>query len=82
MSKLAFRARKISDQIAQAAGLDVRLLAMLFMMAMIWIILHFLTGGLFITPRNIFNLSLQISVVGIMTCGMVLVIWRATSTCP
>ena len=74
MSKLAFRARKISDQIAQAAGLDVRLLAMLFMMAMIWIILHFLTGGLFITPRNIFNLSLQISVVGIMTCGMVLVI--------
>ncbi len=57
-----------------AAGLDVRLLGMLAVMATVWIVLHILTGGLFLTPRNLFNLSLQVSVVGIMTCGMVLVI--------
>ena len=74
MNLLSVRARTISDKIAQAAGLDVRLLGMLFMMAVIWLTLHILTGGLFITPRNIFNLSLQVAVVGIMTCGMVLVI--------
>ena len=33
-----------------------------------------LTGGIFLTARNLFNLSLQVAVVGIMTCGMVLVI--------
>ena len=43
-------------------------------MVTIWVALHVLTGGLFLTPRNLFNLSLQVAVVGIMTCGMVLVI--------
>jgi len=74
MNRLGVRARTVSDKIAQAAGLDVRLLGMLFMMAVIWLALHALTGGLFITPRNLFNLSLQVAVVGIMTCGMVLMI--------
>ena len=74
MNFLAVRARTISDSIAQAAGLDVRLLGMLSVMAAVWLVLHALTGGLFLTPRNLFNLSLQVSVVGIMTCGMVLVI--------
>ena len=74
MNSLAVKFRSVSDRIARAAGLDVRLLGMLFMMAVIWLTLDVLTGGLFITPRNIFNLSLQVSVVGIMTCGMVLVI--------
>ena len=74
MNFLAVKFRSVSDRIARAAGLDVRLLGMLFMMAVIWLTLDVLTGRLFITPRNIFNLSLQVSVVGIMTCGMVLVI--------
>jgi len=74
MNFLAVKFRSVSDRIARAAGLDVRLLGMLFMMAVIWLTLDVLTGGLFITPRNIFNLSLQVSVVGIMTCGPVLVI--------
>jgi D-xylose transport system permease protein len=74
MNLLAVRARTISDRIAHAAGIDVRLLGMLFMMAVIWLALHALTGGLFLTARNLFNLSLQVAVVGIMTCGMVLVI--------
>ncbi|MCY4137594.1 MAG: sugar ABC transporter permease [Rhodobacteraceae bacterium] len=33
-----------------------------------------MTGGKFLTARNLFNLSLQVAVVGIMACGMVLVI--------
>ncbi len=56
------------------AGLDVRLLGALAVVAVIWLGLHALTGGLFLTARNLFNLSLQVTVVGVMTCGMVLVI--------
>jgi D-xylose transport system permease protein len=74
MQALAFRARVVSDRVALATGLDVRLLAMLLVMATIWLGLDALTGGTFLTPRNLFNLSLQVAVVGIMSCGMVLVI--------
>jgi D-xylose transport system permease protein len=74
MRPLAIRARIVSDKVAVAAGLDVRLLGMLLVMAVIWLALNALTGGNFLTPRNLFNLSLQVAVVGIMSCGMVLVI--------
>src|SRR5580700_11591908 len=74
MNTLAIRARLASDKVATAAGLDVRLLAMLLVMAAIWAALHVLTAGNFLSPRNLFNLSLQVAVVGIMSCGMVLVI--------
>ena len=42
--------------------------------SLIWLGFDLLTGGLFLTARNLFNLSLQVAVVGIMACGMVLVI--------
>ena len=74
MQALALRARLVSDKVAIAAGLDVRLLAMLMVMAVVWLGLNVLTAGNFLTPRNLFNLSLQVAVVGIMSCGMVLVI--------
>ncbi len=74
MQALALRARLVSDKVAIAAGLDVRLLAMLMVMAVVWLCLNVLTAGNFLTPRNLFNLSLQVAVVGIMSCGMVLVI--------
>jgi D-xylose transport system permease protein len=74
MRPLAIRARIVSDKVALAAGLDVRLLGMLLVMVAIWLALDALTGGNFLTPRNLFNLSLQVAVVGIMSCGMVLVI--------
>src|SRR3954468_6018843 len=74
MQSLALRARIASDKVAAAGGLGVRLLAMLLVMGCIWLGLHLLTGGNFLTPRNLFNLSLQVAVVGIMSCGMVLVI--------
>ncbi len=74
MAVASVRLRTISDNFAQAAGFDVRLLAMVFVLVLIWLGFDVLTGGIFLTARNLFNLSLQVSVVGIMTCGMVLVI--------
>ena len=74
MSVAAVRSRTLGDNVAQAAGVDPRLLAMLLVLAAIWVAFNIFTGGLFLTARNLFNLSLQVSVVGIMTCGMVLVI--------
>ena len=47
---------------------------MVVVLTSIWLIFNFLTGGKFLTARNLFNLSLQVAVVGIMACGMVLVI--------
>ena len=41
---------------------------------LIWIVFHILSGGLFLTPRNLWNLSVQSAPVAIMATGMVLVI--------
>jgi D-xylose transport system permease protein len=70
----SIRLRAVSDNLAQAAGFDARLLAMIGVLVLIWLGFDLLTGGIFLTSRNLFNLSLQVAVVGIMTCGMVLVI--------
>src|SRR3954468_9731529 len=74
MTVASVRLRTLSDNVAQAAGVDPRLLAMLLVLAGIWFGFNILTGGVFLSARNLFNLSLQVSVVGIMACGMVLVI--------
>src|SRR5262249_42015476 len=74
MAVASVRLRALSDNVAQAAGLDSRLLGMLLVLLAIWFGFNILTGGIFLTARNLFNLSLQVSVVGIMACGMVLVI--------
>jgi D-xylose transport system permease protein len=57
-----------------ATELDTRMLGMIGALAAIWIVLHVLSGGLFLTPRNLWNLSVQASPVAIMAAGMVLVI--------
>ncbi len=58
----------------KATELDTRMLGMVAALVLIWIMLHFLSGGLFLTPRNLWNLSVQTSSVAIMATGMVLVI--------
>jgi D-xylose transport system permease protein len=68
------RMSSTAGRIATGAGLDPRMLAMIGVMLAIWVILDLLTGGIFLTARNLFNLSLQVAVVGIMATGMVLVI--------
>jgi D-xylose transport system permease protein len=58
----------------KATELDTRMLGMVGALALIWIGFHLLSGGLFLTPRNLWNLSVQSSSVAIMATGMVLVI--------
>ncbi len=56
------------------AGIDTRLVGMLVTLAAVWAILEVLTGGTFLSARNLYNLSLQVTVVAIMATGMVLLI--------
>ena len=49
-------------------------MAMIAAVAIIWVGFDLLTDGIFLTARNLWNLAVQTSVVGIMTTGMVLVI--------
>jgi D-xylose transport system permease protein len=53
---------------------DTRLLGMIAALAVIWIGFNIMSGGLFLTPRNLWNLSVQSASVAIMATGMVLVI--------
>lgn len=57
-----------------ATELDTRLLGMVGALLLIWIGFHILSGGLFLTPRNLWNLSVQTASVAVMATGMVLVI--------
>jgi D-xylose transport system permease protein len=54
--------------------IDTRMVGMGVVLVVIWIGFHIISGGTFLTPRNLWNLSVQTSSVGIMATGMVLVI--------
>src|ERR1700738_2594389 len=54
--------------------IDTRLLGMIAMIAIIWLGFHIMSGGLFLTPRNLWNLSVQSASIAIMATGMVLII--------
>lgn len=54
--------------------IDTRLFGMIVALVVIWIGFHFMSGGTFLSPRNLWNLSVQTASVGIMATGMVLVI--------
>ncbi len=58
----------------QTLDLDVRLLGMIAAFAVLCIGFDLVTGGRFLTPRNIFNLTIQTVSVAIMATGMVFVI--------
>lgn len=58
----------------KATELDTRMLGMIGALVLIWVGFHFLSGGLFLTPRNLWNLSVQSSSIAVMATGMVLVI--------
>lgn len=53
---------------------DTRLLGMVGALGIIWIGFNVMSGGLFLTPRNLFNLSVQSASTAIMATGMVLII--------
>jgi len=58
----------------RATELDPRMLALGGALLLVWVALDLLSGGLFLTPRNLWNLSVQSSPVAILATGMVLVI--------
>jgi D-xylose transport system permease protein len=60
--------------LAAKLQIDGRMFGMVGALIIIWIGLDILSGGRFITPRNMFNLSVQTSSVAIMAFGMVLII--------
>jgi D-xylose transport system permease protein len=63
-----------TSSILSALEVDVRFLGMLVALAVIWVGFHILSGGTFLTPRNLWNLSVQTASIGVMATGMVLVI--------
>jgi D-xylose transport system permease protein len=58
----------------RALEIDLRIIGMLVALIVIWVGFNLASGGLFLTPRNLWNLSVQTSTVGVMATGMVLVI--------
>ena len=58
----------------KATELDTRMLGMIGALIIIWLGFDILSGGLFLTPRNLWNLSVQSASVAVMSTGMVLVI--------
>jgi D-xylose transport system permease protein len=55
-------------------GLDPRMVSMVLALIAIWIALALVTHGIFLTPRNLYNLSIQTSAIAVISCGMVFVI--------
>ena len=66
-------------RLLRATEVDTRMLGMIGALALIWVGFHLYTvissgEGLFLTPRNLWNLTVQTSSIAIMATGMVLVI--------
>ena len=53
---------------------NTRQYTMIAALLLIWIIFSILTGGVFLTSRNLSNLFMQMVHIGILACGMLLVI--------
>ena len=58
----------------RTAEIDTRLLGMIGALIVMWIGFNIMSGGTFLTARNLWNLTVQTSVVAIMATGMVLII--------
>jgi D-xylose transport system permease protein len=60
--------------LVRATEVDTRMLGMIAALAIVWIGFNFMSGGVFLTPRNLWNLSVQTAAIGVLATGMVLVI--------
>jgi D-xylose transport system permease protein len=60
--------------IVTSAEVDLRLFGLLGALMVVWVVFHIMSGGTFLTPRNLWFLTVQTAVVAIMATGMVLVI--------
>ena len=70
----------ISSALAPVSGvvrsleIDTRMLGMIGALIVIWVSFNIVSGGTFLTARNLWNLSVQSASIAIMATGMVLVI--------
>src|SRR5450755_2456063 len=69
----------LARRLMRATEVDTRLIGMVAAIALIWFGFHVYTivqtgEGLFLTPRNLWNLTVQTSSVAVMASGMVLII--------
>ena len=69
----------VAKRLLRATEIDTRLLGMVGALIVIWVGFQifgtWITGeGVFLTPRNLWNLLVQTSVIGVMSTGMVLII--------
>jgi len=55
-------------------GVDLRLLLMCVLLAVMAIVFDMLSGGVFLSPENLYNIAQQTAVVGIVSTVMVLII--------
>jgi D-xylose transport system permease protein len=58
----------------RSAEIDTRLFGMITAVIVIWVAFNILSGGAFLTSRNLWNLSVQSTSIAIMATGMVLII--------
>ncbi|MCI2400842.1 sugar ABC transporter permease [Aliiroseovarius subalbicans] len=65
---------RVRRNIIQTLEVDTRLLGMIGAFVLVCLVFNVLTDGRFLTPRNIFNLTIQTVSVAIMATGMVFVI--------
>lgn len=61
-------------RVLQALEIDTRMLGMIAALIVIWIGFNVLSGGTFLSARNLWNLSVQSASIAIMATGMVLII--------
>ena len=66
--------RRSATSILRSFEVDTRLLGMAIALLVIWIGFDIWSDGLFMSPRNLWNLSVQTSAVAVMATGMVLII--------
>ncbi|WP_049621124.1 sugar ABC transporter permease [Frateuria defendens] len=64
----------MQSQQVQQFFVRYKILALLLAVAAIWVFFYFQTDGIFVKPRSLSNLFLQMSVTGMLACGMVFVI--------
>jgi D-xylose transport system permease protein len=56
------------------SGVDLRLLLMSVLLVVMAIVFHVMSGGVFLSPENLYNIAQQTAVVGIVSTVMVLII--------
>jgi len=66
--------KRSARSLLQTLEIDTRLLGMVIALVIIWVGFNIMSGGLFLTSRNLWNLSVQSATVAIMATGMVLII--------